>query len=240
MRLRDCFCTRRVWRRAKRSFQNLIFCLLSPKHREKILIFGDSHGRFCFENFSSLVVNLSCNSVTMYRVGTMGVPFFCKKFVEPRNRFVFCFGEIDCRNHIARQVGKGRVLDEIIRTLVDAYFEAIAQATLPSKRVVVCSLPPPASFREQNVSGYTDIPFAGSDADRASFTKQINQAIFAHCQIYNFYFLDIYHGYETPEGMLNLGISDGICHITNNLLIRQRLATILKKMPVEELYGKRA
>ena len=215
-------------RRIKRRLKNDFFCFFAKKSLNTVYVFGDSHGTYCFRKLIRQHINLSCNAITMHRVGRDGIPFFCSRFCHPSNVFIFCYGEIDCRNHVARQLEKGRSLQDITRLLVDSYFERIARSVSSCSKIIVCSLPPPAKFSGKlEPLNQKFFPHAGSDQDRLIFTKKINSLICEASLAYGFGFLDLFCGFEDSSGFLLESMSDGICHIVHNDLVLERLVVLL-------------
>lgn len=211
-----------------RRLKNDFFCLFAKRRLNTIYVFGDSHGNYCFQKLMRQHINLSCNSITMHRVGRDGIPFFCNRFCHSSNVFIFCYGEIDCRNHVARQLEKGRSLQDITSSLVSSYFERIVQSVSSFKKIVVCSLPPPVFFAGKMQPLNQEVfPHAGSDQDRLIFTKNINSLIYNASHAYGFGFLDLFHGFEDSSGFLLESMSDGICHIIQNDLVLERLVVLL-------------
>ena len=153
---------------------------------------------------------------------------FLRQFLSPFKYIYFCYGEIDCRNHVARQLEKGRSLQEITRLLVKSYFERIARSVSSCRKIIVCSLPSPASFSGKlEPSNQKLFPHAGSDQDRLVFTKEINSLIYKASLAYSFGFLDLFRGFEDSSGFLLESMSDGICHIIQNDLVLERLVVLL-------------
>ena len=64
-----------------RRLKNDFFCLFAKRRLNTIYVFGDSHGNYCFQKLMRQHINLSCNSITMHRVGRDGIPFSAIVFV---------------------------------------------------------------------------------------------------------------------------------------------------------------
>jgi hypothetical protein len=110
---------------------------------------------------------------------------------------------------------------------VSKYFWRISESVHVSKKILVCSLPPPASFNQQLDSTTEILPFAGTAKERSFFAKKINEKIRILCGQYGYAYLDIYSGYHDSQGLLKAAVSDGICHIIKPDLIHVRLKQIL-------------
>jgi hypothetical protein len=129
---------------------------------------------------------------------------------------------------VARQIEKGRSFQDIASSLVSSYFERIARSVSSCKKIVVCSLPPPAFFSAKaEPLNQKFLPHAGSDQDRLIFTKKINSLIYEASLAYGFGFLDLFRGFQDSSGFLLESMSDGICHIIQNDLVLERLIVLL-------------
>ena len=104
-----------------------------------IYVFGDSHAKFNFIDCPFPIKILEENSITMYRVGRdKEIIHFNKQYLGKENVFVFCFGEIDCRAHITKQVELGREKEEIIKSLVDSYLNTIRLLITEYDKIIIC------------------------------------------------------------------------------------------------------
>lgn len=95
-------------------------------YASKIHVMGDSH---CdeFGHISNTCLHWM-GPVTMHRVGRDSLSVLnLKSFdVSDGDTAIFCFGEIDARCHIQKQVEKhNRSLEEVIATLTEKYIETI-------------------------------------------------------------------------------------------------------------------
>ena len=92
-----------------------------------LFLFGDSH---CNYNFKGLTVphkNLYRNSITMHRVGRDHINFINWRMIgiSDNDTVIYQFGEVDCRNHVGKQILIGRDLQNIIMELIDNYIKSI-------------------------------------------------------------------------------------------------------------------
>lgn len=188
----------------------------------QIIIYGDSHAKFCFANLNLKHVNKCQFSVTMHRIGRdeQIVNFESCDLGNGSNVFVFLYGEIDCRCHIGRQVCQGVDVDLVIDSLVISFFKCIANHIKQYSLIIVCAVPPPTSLEDYNLfhddSLTHDFPFIGSDPERVSYTNKMNEKLEIECSKHNFIFFDPFNMYKNENGTLNQNFSDKCVHIENN------------------------
>ena len=192
-----------------------------------IYIFGDSHADFNFRNFSMSHSNKTEMSITMHRIGRDNqIINFDSSMNDIQNTFIFLYGEVDCRCHITRQLGQGRQLDEICLTLVDQYFKTISNNCQQYKKIIICSITPPIrkkEYEDKHGPVTHEFPFLGTDAERVSYTKKMNQLLHNYCIKHNFIWVDTYPLYARDDGTLKWELSDGICHIKNNTYFLEQI-----------------
>lgn len=156
--------------------------------------------------------------VTMHRVGRDKM-----KFTVPRDGVVvFCFGEIDVRCHVHNQVMSGRSEDEVLEKLVNEYAKALEENAYP--KYMVMNVVPPVRVSEATEN--PELPFIGSDEDRARYTRKINDLISK--RFVNV--LDIYSMYKDDDGMLPRKWSDGIVHINDDGRIVELIDEVKRRM----------
>lgn len=132
--------------------------------------------------------------------------------------WVFCFGEIDIRCSVHKQIhNKGRHEDEVLMSLVNGYLTKINTI---HHDIAVMSVVPPCYY--DNRKGEVDSDPAslvyqimGSDADRSRWTQKLNDFMEGQCVLKGIPYLDIYGLYKDEKGMLPIDISDGNVHIMN-------------------------
>ena len=59
------------------------------------------------------------------------------------NTFIICFGEVDCRCHIGKQILLGRKLESICEELVSGYINTIKEVICEYSKIIICSITPP-------------------------------------------------------------------------------------------------
>ena len=92
--------------------------------------------------------------------------------------------------------------------------------------VIVCCIPPPMNNENTIVSDFGVFPFRGSNSDRAMYTETMNAALQQGCIARGILFFDYYADFiDTSDHsckLLDVAISDGICHILKNEKLLER------------------
>jgi hypothetical protein len=186
-----------------------------------IYIFGDSHaskihsqwGRIRLRNVNIICYHIGPN--LMYTFGRLGRKLLNIKRYGVRNKdiVIFCFGEIDCRNHVHKHINEDRSYKDIIDDLVCNYFISINKNVKQYKSIKTCvyNIVPPHRFFE--ISEDHPYPFLGSDEERKLYNNYMNLKIQEHCDINNFIFFDIYKDSCDEDGFLKGNISKDNVHI---------------------------
>jgi len=94
--------------------------------------FGDSHASKEFSHWGSINVDIKCNHLggrLMHTFGRLGLNLLNIKNrgVKEGDTVIFCFGEIDCRNHVHKHITRNTNYKNVIDRLVINYFNAIKQ-----------------------------------------------------------------------------------------------------------------
>lgn len=188
---------------------------------------GDSHSSTKYSGWKH------CKNVISHHIG----PVLCYSFgIEPLKRIdvkaindindgdtiIFCFGEIDCRNHIHKQVSIQNTSHEIIITrIVCNYINAIKTIVnaLGKKLKNVCIYNVIPTLKEEkiktlNFNGHP-FPFVGSDSDRNRYTIFFNKQLKKNCHENSFIFFDIYDKIIDKNGTLREELSDGNSHLSD-------------------------
>lgn len=196
-----------------------------------IHIYGDSHARFNYSGIKLPVENHSANSITMHRIGRdKCIVGFSPSHISHDNIFVFQYGEVDCRCHVARQKIAGREVSEVCDTLVKEYIESIVSNITSYKAIIISAVvPPTARYDYESVHGPIThtFPFIGTDEERVSYTNMINEELKAQCDAHGFLFFDPYNHYRRDNGTLVYEYSDGNVHIQKNEYIHERLNELI-------------
>lgn len=195
---------------------------------------GDSHAQWSFKGTG--VVDHEIGPVTMGTVGKSRDGMLGSQLldtiiercgVEPTDTVIMCFGEIDTRCHIQPRVDAGEDEDQIIKELVDGYFQTIYGSR--HLKFWVMSITPAwrkaewSTFLAQNGrSEQTEqFPLRGEDVDRSRYVQKLNTALRQECQRGHVFFLDVHEHYCDAEGMLIPALSDGNLHIGNTSYVQK-------------------
>lgn len=180
----------------------------------------------------------------------LAIPGYCDcKTVWPsspitdKDILYFVFGEIDTRTKLAEIMNRNKRTDlyrEIDR-LVDTYMTSIKKAIsqVPAKTVWISGLHPQPKITE-NTKGYS--PTTGSFEKRWLHTLLINRKLKLYCEQYGYYFIDLTEGYSTPDGDLDMTMTDGNHHLnfwtekTRNEIAQQLITHRNKVCSVNEIF----
>ena len=185
--------------------------------------FGDSHADGSHSHWGYIRlpnINIKTHHLwgkLMYTFGKSGYNVLnIKNYDVCENDIViFCFGEIDCRNHVHKHITDEYSYKDIINDIVYNYFNAIKQNVEQYKNIKTCVynvIPPTRGFNNGSDHPY---PFLGSDDERKMYYKYMNEKLKEFCNDYNYYFFDIYDECCDDEGFLKAEYSDGNVHLRN-------------------------
>lgn len=203
------------------SFQNYTGAYLEYKKcnlSKKFFTYGDSHANFSFKNCNFNAALLGESNYTMCRVGQDGIiPNFSAPNHDENSVLLFCFGEVDCRCEIQKQVDNGTDLNEVLDTLIDAYIRAIEKNVVKYHKVVIVGVIPPTRRAEyEATNGPVDyrFPFVGTDLERQQITKLMNEKLEEKVKKNGKYFyLYPYKKYENDDMTLRYDKSDRLVHL---------------------------
>ena len=203
----------------------------------KIHTFGDSHADGIISHWGYInipnvtIITHHLPGKLMYTFGRLGTQLLnIKNYdVNENDIVIFCFGEIDCRNHIYKHITNANTYESIIDDLVGSYFNAINENVKLLKKINVCVynvIPPSRSFDVDKNHPY---PFLGSDEDRKTYTLYMNKKIKELCSINNYYYFDVYEDSCDEYGFLNKKKSDGNVHLRDTMHTTCIINNIVKK-----------
>ena len=131
------------------------------------------------------------------------------RLVEDGDIVIFCYGEIDCRNHVYKHVSDTKNHRIVIDAMVESYFASISENVTQFENLIVCvfNVVPPVHYRKEAPNH--PFPFLGSDEERKSYHLYANLKIKELCNKYGFIFIDIYDELTDDEGFLEKSLSDG-------------------------------
>ena len=185
--------------------------------------FGDSHADGGHSHWGYIKLpNININThhlgaKLMYTFGKFGydVLNIKKCGVHENDIVIFCFGEIDCRNHVHKHITSEYSYKDIINNIVNNYFNVIKQNVEQYNNIKTCVynvVPPTRGFCCGPDHPY---PFLGSDDERKTYYKYMNEKIKELCKVYNYYYFDIYDDCCDNDGFLKKEYSDGNVHLRN-------------------------
>tara|TARA_Y100000389_G_scaffold204655_1_gene258614 strand:- start:5681 stop:6286 length:606 start_codon:yes stop_codon:yes gene_type:complete len=180
--------------------------------------FGDSHSSAILSGWN-IIPNAKCNHISpAFLCYTLGIQKLKKLNimnynVKENDTVCFCFGEIDCRNHIHKHITKDKPFQKIIDEIVDNYFIAIDLNIKQFNNLKVCvyNIVPPGKYRP--VSSDHPYPYLGTDEDRKKYYLYFNIKLKEKCKEYNYIFFDIYDKCIDQYGFLSNKISKDGCHL---------------------------
>ena len=185
--------------------------------------FGDSHASNIYSHWGYINlpgVNISCNHIggkLMHTFGRRGLKLLNireeKYGVKENDIVIFCFGEIDCRNHVHKHVSEKKTYKDVIDEIVINYFESIKKNKFLYNNIKICvyNVVPPIRYREEDSDH--PFPYLGSDEERKLYFNYMNSKIKELCKINNFIYFDIYKDSCDDEGFMKKEYSDGNCHL---------------------------
>lgn len=115
----------------------------------------------------------------MYTIGRLGTEVLnIKNYgVNEGDIVIFCFGEIDCRNHVHKYITEQISYKDIIDNIVITYFNAIKQNVDQYHNLKPCVynvVPPTRGFVQEQDHPY---PFLGTDNERKIYYRYMNEKI---------------------------------------------------------------
>lgn len=195
--------------------------LVSPFRTVQAHLFGDSHHAL----YKSLphVTAHHLGPVTMHRVGRDGAALFGfgERGVDEGDVLGFIFGEIDVRVHLAPQIVRQKLPEQIVMAkLVRHYFRTLAEVRrlFPRSRIVVFSATPPAGFDYPLFD--PNHPRNGTDEQRARWARWLNRALRSQARAAGYGFVDQYSMFANALGLLDVAATDDYCHIRGDLIDR--------------------
>lgn len=185
--------------------------------------FGDSHASSTYSHWGRIEitnVKIKTNHLggkLMYTFGKLGKELLDIKNhgVNENDIVIFCFGEIDCRNHVHKHITNEFSYKDVINGIVFDYFNAIKQNVEQYNNIRTCvyNIIPPTRWRHEHPSH--PHPFLGTDDERKIYYKYMNERIKELCKVYNYFYFDIYDNCCDEEGFLKKEYSDGNVHLIN-------------------------
>ena len=101
---------------------------------------------------------------------------------------LFCFGEIDCRNHLLKQSEENkRSLEDVVGECVAKYFDVILEIKNMGFEVLVWNVIPTSSLNQN-----PEYPHYGSHVQRNRCTRYFNSYLGEYCRKNGIVFIDIF------------------------------------------------
>lgn len=185
-----------------------------------IYIYGDSHAEFNFKRLKLPHINFRQANITMFRVGRDNeIINFNSAMHNKESIICICYGEIDCRCHIQRQIDMGKNENDVISELVHNYFNTLKNNVKEHKKIIIVGIIPPTlqnDYEQQHGPITHEFPFVGSNEDRVRYTAKMNILIEQYCNKNGYIFFCPFFYYARPDGTLKYELSDSIVHLGEN------------------------
>jgi hypothetical protein len=180
---------------------------------------GDSHAWHVWLKIPEAAPN-TVGPMTMYHFGTYK-PMMLSAI--PSDAIVcFCWGEIDCRCHVFKHPPAVECINELVRKYRDAISENVVGRE--KKKVWVYNVVPPP-IRDPGTNPLFPenpaFPFLGTDEQRLSYVKLMNELLRKMCYIEGWTFVNIYDKYADAQGFLNMAMSDGHVHLADEVPLKE-------------------
>jgi hypothetical protein len=170
---------------------------------------GDSHAKLNFEGDTRFAVH-HLGPLTMYRVGIDGEWLIGLKElgVKDLDWIVWCFGEIDVRNHIIKQRdGQNTTVEKIINPLADNYVQTIFNLAPNNSNMILAVIPPTDN---SNDAGF---PRVGLLYERVHARNKLNTALEKYADQWGLVCCDPWEPFTNQDGSLRADMSDGNVHV---------------------------
>lgn len=135
--------------------------------------------------------------------------------VQDGHTVVFCFGEIDCRNHVHKHITPERGYEAVVGDLATNYLAAIRENVAGFDNLGVCvyNVLPPRHYMP--LASSHPFPYLGSDAERKAYTLELNHRLKGLCAEHGYTYFDLYDAACDADGFLNPDMSDGCGHLVD-------------------------
>ena len=172
-------------------------------------IIGDSHSIYSWGK-----INIDGVNILSHHLGPRTCAWFgFEKPIIPIDRkdwVCFCFGEIDCRDHLGLYEDYKAVTDKI----VENYFYAIS--LYEAEKIFVFNVPPAVI---QKTAAGDPWPCTGTDEERREYVKYFNKCLKEKCEKTGYIFFDVHDKYSDEDGFFNLKYRDNCVHINDPVFL---------------------
>lgn len=206
-----------------------------------IYVIGDSHSNFFSgeENIISIRfskgIKTGSNLISFFKTFHIGpalafnlarvntttkalekIRFLVEKHIPPRAAILLCFGEIDCRLHIPKQIKMNDLSrEEAIDRILDNYFSLINE--LKKQGYVIICWGPIASQKDC-WGGNSNFPRYGTERDRNIITRVFNEKLEDRCKDNRVKFCSIFKNLISENYLtIEKYISDQ-CHLSQTAM----------------------
>jgi hypothetical protein len=207
----------------------------------KIHCIGDSHANF-FSGFDEMQPewpapdiknrlpffrSYRIGPVLAYNIGEYGTTTRGREkleellsLLEPGNKIMFCFGEIDCRAHIILQSQKqNRPLKTVIEKVVERYFSMILQVrTLGFEPLIWNVIPSAPTEINDRITVPPQYLFHGSCEERNRVTRHFNQNLKILADAEGIKFLSLFDRLFLQNGSVNLSYFSDEIHLSQKAM----------------------
>ena len=197
--------------------------------------FGDSHASHIHSHWGYIDiqdVKIKCNHIggkLMFTFVKQGLNLLNIKnyAVKEDDVVIFCFGEIDCRNHVHKHITKEKSYKNVIEEVASSYFNAIRENVSQYNNLKTCvyNVVPPHRYRKESKTH--PYPFLGSDIERREYYLYMNQLLRELCIENNYFYFDIYDESCDEEGFIKHELTDGNIHLRDTTHSREVIKKIL-------------
>ncbi len=140
--------------------------------------------------------------------------------LDPNNRIMFCFGEIDCRAHIILQSQKqNRSFEAITAEVVERYFSVILQTRTKGFDPIIWNVIPSAPTE---INSRITVPpqylFHGSCEERNRVTRHFNRTLKTLAESKGMKFLSLFDRLFLKDGSVNQSYFSDEIHLSQKAM----------------------
>lgn len=118
--------------------------------------------------------------------------------VAPGRRVLLCFGEIDCRAHLVKQVRSQQTPPETVAaSCVNQYFQVVQEVHALGFQVMVWNVVPPTLMPSEQ----SEFPIIGSFTERMAITRHFNSSLQIRCHQTGIPFVSIFDALLDEQGL---------------------------------------
>lgn len=134
--------------------------------------------------------------------------------IPQKAKIIFCFGEIDCRNHLVKVALKsGKSIEEVTDTCVELYLGVLDEVRKLGYSPIVCSVAPAIQSPRIN----NRFPFHGNPTERRICSTRFNSSLKNISEKLGFPFIDISTSIQKGDSFVNAKYFLDDCHLSNSV-----------------------